>query len=344
MKNYYILRNNLKHGPYDLSVLKNYVELGQILVQDKTIDSLGNFSCVKDILSENKIKFSIKSNGSIYKQIKSFGVQLLLPKDSFSFKTLKSDKKLLLIALVGLAPAYLIKFTGATTFTFYAIALYFSIIWGLFYYSVFNTPQVSQKKAIYLFFITQLITLIAVFILRVPDFHPLYRLTTSNHSYLENLLGYILGVGVFEELLKLLPVYIMIKRSKEPLIPQTVVFYGLISGIGFGVFEGVVYQTTLNSTLDYNTSFFMNIARLTSLPFLHSIWSGISAYFISFAVLYPGNRRSLLLLSILIPSCLHGFYDTLGWSIGGLFVAYFSVTLLVIYLKNAKNFQNKIIK
>jgi RsiW-degrading membrane proteinase PrsW (M82 family) len=50
------------------------------------------------------------------------------------------------------------------------------------------------------------------------------------------------------------------------------------------------------------------------------------------------------LLGILIPAILHGLYDTLGWSILGLLVSYMGVTLLVIYLKNAKDFQSKIIK
>jgi RsiW-degrading membrane proteinase PrsW (M82 family) len=117
-----------------------------------------------------------------------------------------------------------------------------------------------------------------------------------------------------------------------------------MSGIGFGVFEGVVYQLTVNTQLDYNSSFFMNIARLTCLPFLHSVWAGISAYFLAFSFLYPTNRYSLWFLAILIPAILHGLYDTLGWTIPGLFVSYLGVTLLVIYLKNAKDFQSKIVK
>jgi RsiW-degrading membrane proteinase PrsW (M82 family) len=88
----------------------------------------------------------------------------------------------------------------------------------------------------------------------------------------------------------------------------------------------------------------MNIARLTCLPFLHSVWAGISAYFLAFSFLYPTNRYSLWFLAILIPAILHGLYDTLGWTIPGLFVSYLGVTLLVIYLKNAKDFQSKIVK
>ena len=341
---YYIERNNQKHGPYDLDTLKKYVEDGLILLQDKIDDPKGNSLSVRDVLKSNGLKVKINNNGNVFKQIQSFGAKLLIPKDSLSFKNLKSDKRLLIIALVGLAPAFLISFTGATVFTFYSIALYFSMIWGLFYFSIFSTSQVSIKKAIVLFFLTQIVIFVLVDILNIPSIHPLYALTDPNDGFINHLIGFTFGVGVFEEFVKLFPVFLLLRKSKEPLIPQTVVFYGLMSGIGFGVFEGVVYQLTVNKQLDYGTSFFMNIARLTSLPFLHSIWAGISAYFLAFSFLYPKNRHSMWLLAILIPAILHGLYDTLGWSPFGLIVSYLGVTLLVIYLKNAKDFQNKIVK
>ena len=341
---YFIERNNQNHGPYELDALKKYVEDGLILLQDKIADPKGVPTSVRDILVANGKNVKIKSNGNLFKQVRLFGTKLLLPKDSFSFKNLKSDKRLLMIALVGLAPAFLISFTGASVITFYAIALYFSMIWGLFYFSVFSTQQVSIKKAIGLFFLTQILIFILVDLLNIPSFHPLYALTEPNMGFFSHLIGYTFGVGVFEEFVKLFPVYFLLRKSKEPLVPQTVVFYGLMSGIGFGVFEGVVYQLTVNAELDYGTSFFMNIARLTCLPFLHSIWAGISSYFLAFAFLYPKNRHSMWFLAILIPAILHGLYDTLGWSIPGLFVSYLGVTLLVIYLKNAKDFQSKIVK
>jgi RsiW-degrading membrane proteinase PrsW (M82 family) len=342
---YYIERNNQKHGPYELNALKTYVEDGLILMQDKISDQKGGVNVsVRDILKSNGIKVSVKNNGNIIKQVQSFGTKLLIPKDSLSFKNLKSDKRLLIIALVGLAPAFLISFTGASVITFYAIALYFSMIGGLFYYSVFSTSQVSIKKAIGLFFLTQFGIFVLVDICKIPAIHPLYALTETNRGFLSHLIGFTFGVGVFEEFVKLLPVYILLRNSKEPLIPQTVVFYGLMSGIGFGVYEGVGYQLTVNNHLDYGSSFFMNIARLTCLPFLHSVWAGISAYFLAFSFLYPKNRQSMWFLAILIPAVLHGLYDTLGWSILGLLVSYLGVTLLVIYLKNAKDFQSKIVK
>ncbi len=338
---YSIERNNQTFGPYDLSTIQNYVYEGKILLQDKVVSSQGENISVRDVLKRNNLKYKIKS-GNIFSQIQSFGLNLLLPKDSISFKTLKEDSKLIIISLVGLAPAFLIRITGATVITFYVIALYFSLIWGLFFYSVFKTNQVSIKKTVLIFFSVQILIFFSVFVLDINQFNPFYRLIEEGNSFVNQVIGFVFGVGVFEELVKLLPVDLFLKYSKEPLLPQTVVFYGLISGIGFGVFEGVIYQINVNSKLDYNTSFFMNIARLTSLPFLHAVWSGISSYFISFSFLYPIKRYSMWLLAIFIPAILHGLYDVFTWSLIGLFISYLGVALLIIYLKKAKDFQSKI--
>ena len=338
---YSIERNNQTFGPYDLSAIQTYVYEGKILLQDKVVSSIGENISVRDVLKRNNLKHKIKS-GNIFSQIQSFGLNLLLPKDSISFKTLKEDSKLIIISLVGLAPAFLIRITGATVITFYVIALYFSLIWGLFFYSVFKTNQVSIKKTVLIFFFVQILIFFSVFVLDINQFNPFYRLIEEGNSFVNQVIGFVLGVGIFEELVKLLPVYFFLKYSKEPLLPQTVVFYGLISGIGFGVFEGVIYQINVNSKLDYNTSFFMNIARLTSLPFLHAVWTGISSYFISFSFLYPIKRYSMWLLAIFIPAILHGLYDVFTWSLIGLFISYLGVALLIIYLKKAKDFQSKI--
>jgi RsiW-degrading membrane proteinase PrsW (M82 family) len=344
MSLYRIERDGVFHGPYDITAIKFYVQEGGILLQDRVVYENGEKSSVRVLLRTQGIRPRIKHNGNILKQIQSFGLNLLFPKDSISVKTLKSDQQFLIIALIGLLPAFLIRFTGASVFTFYAIALYFSLVWGLFFYSVFKTNQVSPKKTIIVFISVQILIYVSVFIINIPSINPLYNLISENNSIVSKLIGFVFGVGLFEECIKLIPVYILVRNSDQPLLPQTVVFYGLISGIGFGVFEGVTYQLGVNSQLDYNNSFFMNIARLTSLPFLHAIWSGISSYFISFAFLYPTNRLAILLISISIPAILHGLYDTFTWSIIGLFFSYLGVALLVIYLKNAKKFQQKIIK
>ena len=115
---------------------------------------------------------------------------------------------------------------------------------------------------------------------------------------------------------------------------------------GFGVFEGVQYQMGVNAELEYSSSFFMNIARLTSLPFLHAIWCAIAGYFISFANLYPKYRISLYFLAIAIPAVIHGLYDTFCGSYLGMLIAlpitFTGVIMLMTYLKQGVNYQSKL--
>ena len=146
-----------------------------------------------------------------------------------------------------------------------------------------------------------------------------------------------------EELVKSIPLYIISSRAREPLFPQTLVFYGLISGIAFGVFEGVEYQLGVNAEMEYGESFFSNIARLTSLPFLHATWCGIAGYFIAFARLYPKYRLSLYFLALFIPASLHGLYDTFTATLGGIGIilailtGLFGVIMLMTYLRKGSS-------
>ena len=339
-----ILRNNQSFGPYSFDVLKTYVEDGKILLSDKAIEQNKNTNTtVRQIINQHNIKLKIKNNGNVVNQIKSLGKELIFPKIDFIKNDLFKDTKLISLAVIGLAPAFLIRFTFSSYLTFYCIALYFSVLWAFFFYYLFKTNQVVTKKIISVFFLSQLSAFVLINLQSIPPFSIFYAFIKTN-IFILKYLGFFLGVGVLEEIIKAVPLYYIIRKSEEPLIPQTIVFYGLMSGIGFGVFEGVLYQTTTNTQLEYNEAFFMNIARLTSLPFLHAVWCGIAGYFISFSNLYPLYRKGLIFLSIFIPAFLHGSYDVFGWSIIGLTITVFSVLLLVFYLKKSSDYQFKLIK
>lgn len=342
----YISRNNQQFGPYDFQTLKKYIEDGKILTCDKAFlqSDPGNINSAGYFLKQQGISFRVKHKGNLLSQMKDLGRELIIPNDVFSRREWFKDKRLLMLALLGLSPAILIRFTFIPFITFYTIALYFSVIWGLFFYYFFKTAQVRTSTTVLFFFLLQVIVFVLWDILGLPKWPVInffYALTEHNF-WPARLIGYILGVGVCEEVVKALPLIFLILKAREPYIPQSLVFYGLMSGIAFGVFEGVQYQMTINSTLDYSSAFFMNIARLTSLPFLHAIWSGIAGYFIAFANLYPRYRISLYFLAIFVPACIHGLYDTLGWSLPGLFLTFLSVILLMNYLKQGVNYQSKL--
>lgn len=343
---YYIIRNNQQYGPYSPSALKAYVEEGKILRSDIAFEQNrpSERNTVVFFLKREGIYATIKQNGGIVAQLKDIGGELIFPRELLSRAEWFKDKRLLMLALIGLLPAFLIRFTFVPFITFYAIALYFSIIWALFFFYLFKTSQVESRTTVMLFFVLQAIVFVLWDILMLPKW-PIVNLLysfTASESFIIRVVGYVGGVGFFEESVKALPLVWLLFRSKEPILPQTLLFYGLISGIAFGVFEGVQYQLSVNVTLDYSNAFFMNIARLTSLPFLHAIWAGIAGYFLAFANLFPKYRASLYLLAIAIPATIHGLYDTLGWSIPGLLLTLLSVALLMTYLRKGVNYQSKL--
>ena len=344
---YYILRNDTEYGPYDIAAIAQYVDDGKILKHDKAKDvSTGYVNTAGYFLKTNGIKCRIKSKGSFVDQLRGIGSQLILPIGLLKSRQWLSDKRLLLLALIGLGPSIIMLLPIGGFLVFYAVALYFSAIWGLFFYYFFKTNQVSIKITLAVFFLTQGFVFLLWDILGLPSLNPFYQLIDT--VFLLDLFGYIFGVGLTEELVKLLPLLIIYRFAKEPLQPKTLVFYGLMSGIAFGVFEGVQYQMSVNVNLDYTSSFFMNIARLTSLPFLHAIWTGIARYFIGFAKLYPLYRHALYFLAIAIPSVLHGLYDTFCSSYWGMYIAlsisFIAVFLLTTYLKQGQNYQSKLLK
>lgn len=342
----YIERNNQKFGPYDIATLSTYVNGGQILLCDVAYDTSNpqTATTVRAILKHNKVKTKIPHAGGFFTQLGKIGSELIVPRKTIISKQWLSDKRLLVLGAIGLFPSLLMLLPISGFVLFYLIALYFSTIWGIFFYYFFKTPQVTLKQTIAVFFLTQAFVFLAWDVFGIVRINPFYNLLPAGFPL--NLFGYILGVGLMEELAKLTPPLIIASRAKQPLIPQTLVFYGLMSGIAFGVFEGVQYQMGINAEQEYSASFYLNILRLTSLPFLHAIWCGIAAYFISFAKLYPKYRLSLYALALFIPAILHGIYDTFCGSIWGMIIALpamiCSIILLMTYLKQGINYQSKL--
>lgn len=333
-----VTRNTTDYGPYDERVVARFVEEGKLLMRDKARDAVsGEEGTIEDFLDRAGIHPRVKSNGSIAQQLTHIGREFIFPGKDLTEHNLSSDKQLIILAVVGLSLSTIMLLPIGGYLAFYVISLYFSVVWGIFFYYFFRTRQVNIKTTVTTFFLTQ----IAVFII----FMGLNRLNFfyifTEAGFPLNIIGYILGVGVTEEFVKMVPLLILARRAKEPMLPQTLVYYGLMSGIAFGVFEGVQYQTQVNIQADYTTAFVLNIARLTSLPFIHALWCGICGYFVACANLYPRYRHSLYLLALLIPATLHGLYDSFAGVayLVSLAIAFGSVLLLMTYLRRTAKLQ-----
>lgn len=336
-----VIRNTHDYGPYDEQTVARYVSEGRLLLNDKARDAeTGEESTIKILLLKKGISPRIQSNGSIAKQLKHVGSDIIFPREDMQRHNLFEDKRLLALAAVGLGLSLIMLLPIGGYLVFYAVSLYFAMIWGLFFYYLFSTRQVNLKTTAWTFFLTQAGVFLIFGFLHSLNFFYIF----TQMVFPLSIIGYILGVGLTEEFTKMIPLFILQRRSREPMLPQTMVYYGLMAGIAFGVFEGVEYQTTINIRADYTTAFVLNIARLTSLPFLHATWCGIAGYFIGMAGLYPRYRHSLWLLALIIPATLHGLYDSFaGVSyLISLLVGFFSVLLLMAYMRRSGKLRERL--
>ena len=357
MPRYEIMKEDAILGPFDINQIDEFVRAGLILKRDYAydIEYPDSFRTVEFFMKRHGKTISVEHKGNLFSQIQELGQELILPSKTFSKEPWRTDRKLFVLALVGLGLSVILSIAPIMNVfgIFYVVALYFSIIWGLFFYYLFKTDQVKLSLTVLLFFGTQAIILLAYSVIGIGDLNPFEGLYESSNMLL-GLLSCILGIGCVEEFVKVLPVFLILYYSKNVIQPQTAVYYGLISGIAFGVFEGVQYQMGPNFQMlvdneieeGYLYSYLSNIARLTSLPFLHAVWCGIASYFVAFAFLYPRYRKSLYLLAILIPATIHGLYDYLCFnvpiSLVTIPVVIVGVVLLMVYLSIGRNFHLKL--
>ncbi len=337
----YIIRNQHEYGPYEASDIARYVEEGRLLLNDRARDAESDVEgTVEEFLAARGIRPRVRNRGSLMEQLRYIGHAFIFPKDDMERHHIMEDKRLLILAVVGLSLSIIMLLPIGGYLVFYAVSLYFATIWGLFFAYFFRTRQISKSKAVSTFFLTQL----GVFVIfsGLNELNFFYAFTSAPFPL--SILGYILGIGLTEEFAKMIPLLVLERRAREPQLPQTMVFYGLMAGIAFGVFEGVQYQTSINIRADYTTAFVLNIARLTSLPFLHAVWAGICGYFVGMAGLYPQYRKSLYVLALAIPATLHGLYDLFAGSfyLVSLVIAFLSVFLLMAYLRRSNALRERL--
>ena len=286
-------------------------------------------------------------------------LRTMLPHLTLPLEQLKTfhwldNRKALAIAGIGLLPLIIYAALGGGTQignAFWAMALYFSVLWALFFYFLFPTPEARFSIASLCFFVTGLISIsILLQMYRVWPLSALFQWTRPSNSFLLQWLGYVFGVGVPEELCQALVLLFVVKRFK-PIPPQAMLFYGLMAGLGFGIYEGVSYQTSHNFRFAIDAAgyrdrttfaaeyYLLNLIRLTTLPFLHAIWTGIAGYFIGFAAQFPERNRGLLIVAIGVPALLHGSYNAFGSAALGLVIALISVLALNLYLAKSVDFE-----
>jgi RsiW-degrading membrane proteinase PrsW (M82 family) len=132
------------------------------------------------------------------------------------------------------------------------------------------------------------------------------------NGFFVSMLGFTLGVGLMEEFFKALPVYWHYKRNAS-LDVRGAVVWGMATGIGFGVSEGISYCTSFYNGISGGG---MYMVRFSSCVALHAVWSATAAILIwkrqdALQGLEKWHHWIPPVFSTLwISMILHGFYDT----------------------------------
>lgn len=253
---------------------------------------------------------------------------------------------LLFFALFPLSLAHLWGVDADIHDAAWAIGTYFALLWGYVLWALVQPGQLKRRNLLLISLFTAVVGVFLVLTLqKLPFISALYTATEWHFSPVR-LLGFVGGVGLLEEAVKLLPVFWLAVKLREISTPREAAFYAGVSGLAFGVAEAVAYSiqyTELNTigmaygvvgSGNYVVSEFL---RLITLPFLHCVFSGIAGYYLGLSLLAPQRRTALLLLGIGVTAVLHGLYDFFAGGWLGLVVAGVTILTFVAYLRSAEH-------
>jgi len=139
-----------------------------------------------------------------------------------------------------------------------------------------------------------------------------FAATRPDTGFVASMIGFTVGVGFLEELCKALPLYWHYRRSAT-LDARGAVVWGLATGIGFGVSEGISYSGNFYNGISGGGIY---IVRFISCVSLHAIWSATVAILIWRRQDRIHNMEKFyhwfpIVFSTLASSMvIHGFYDT----------------------------------
>jgi RsiW-degrading membrane proteinase PrsW (M82 family) len=249
------------------------------------------------------------------------------------------------VAFLGVAPLIAGDILGQnnnSALKSWALGLYFSLVWAAFFAALFREAGIRWRYAFAAYFGTMLIGLFvldAALILNLEAFRDPFL--NAGRLWIA-IPAYVVFVGFPEELCKALVLFVMLRWGRLPPL-RAFIYYGILSGLGFGIAEGVGYQrgqyfSYAQQSGNFVEYFFLSVLRLTSLPLLHAAWTGIAAFLLWFAANVRTARTGLVILAICIPALFHGLYDGFSNAIDALALAIgaLSIALLAIYIASAK--------
>lgn len=314
-----------------------------VINQDQTTVSKPREKARSVANQTSSTKSQPKQTNEFIKTLRTFQFDSVVPyREIFNSGLYKSKivKLLLFFSLFPWLVSSLASNSGLADIA-WILGIYYASIWGIVLYNLIKPLQFSWRDTLKCVGFTAFVGIpLLLFFQKVPPFSILYLATTTS-SLIFNLVGFVLGVGVLEEVCKAFPVYFFLLRKNKLEEPLTAAFYGAMSGLGFAIAEGAHYSliyalSLVEGNLDFGSYFSINTVRFISLPLIHAIWAGIVGYFLGLAAINPSRQKAIAFIGIAISATLHGLYNTFANDLLGLAILTFSILLFVTYLRRSK--------
>lgn len=247
----------------------------------------------------------------------------IVPIDAANLAMVCKDRVFWFTVLLGIVPL-MIGTLADTQAQLVLFALFFAGVWGVLFRAAVLKHAADWRLLLAALFFTGILgTALAGKIesFLLPEGFPL------SASYVMALVKFILVVGLWEEVAKIVPVVVYIGWKRAAADPMTILLIGVFSGLGFAAFENLVYnqlsislatQATIAAGaegLAVGVQGAMAIAMLRSLSlvFCHGVWGGIFAYFFAVAATSAHRWAALVIVGLALTAVLHGAYDWLAY-------------------------------
>ncbi|HET6225540.1 MAG TPA: PrsW family intramembrane metalloprotease [Bacteroidia bacterium] len=149
------------------------------------------------------------------------------------------------------------------------------------------------------------VVLSAIFVLPVWLLYDVYKYGfgfDENGEVINDFLYCVFGIGVIEELVKLIPFLIILKFTRTIKEPIDYIMYASLSALGFAFVENCLYFENGSINIIHSRALTASVG--------HMIFSSIIGYGIVLAKFrYKKNQFLIGLLSFFIAAFAHGFYD-----------------------------------
>ena len=183
-----------------------------------------------------------------------------------------------------------------------------------------------------------LLTLIITIILEIT--FPFFKTNSNNLNLLQLIIYVFIKIALVEEFSKWIMTYTISYDSKEFDQLYDMIIYSVFVSLGFACFENIIY--VLNNGLETAIT-----RALLAVPG-HACDGIFMGYYLGIAKISKVNnnenlKRKNLVLSLLIPTILHGIYDYCIYSKKVLFIIIFYIFIITIYnlsLKKIKKISN----